>query len=489
MKLSKFLLAVGLLLTLVVPTLGAQAVILPNGRTQFLDSNGDPLAGGSVGTYVPPNTLTPKTTWQDSAEATPNANPITLDSSGSALIYGAGNYRELVRDALGNTIFDAQTSGFDPTTACPLAGCTFTGPVIIPTLSVGNLTVTGTTVSPALYPPGYLYGCALSNDSGTPTTSLDITACDTKDSTNANSMTGAASVKSLASNWTVGTGNGCLDAGSSGNLTYHVFSIERLDTGLVDYICSLANGSSATVAISVATPAVVTWSASNGMQIGSRVVFSTTGALPTGITAGTSYYVISSGYSAGTSFEIATSQGGAAVNTTGSQSGTQTLVSAPALPTAYSLFRRIGSIVVSGGAIKPFVQDGDYFTWSSPVNDISGFNPGTSAVTRTLTLPIGVRVRARLAIAVFAVNSAASESPISFLVSDLATTDVTPSASAANNFSIALYSGVTSPLMGGAPVDVFTNQVGQVRSRLALSTAGTAFFIETLGWVDGRGRI
>jgi hypothetical protein len=44
--------------------------------------------------------------------------------------------------------------------------------------------------------------------------------------------------KSLAS-WALGTGVGCLDAGSVATFTwYHVFLIERLDTGVVDAVCS-----------------------------------------------------------------------------------------------------------------------------------------------------------------------------------------------------------------------------------------------------------
>jgi hypothetical protein len=85
-------------------------IILPNARTQFLDSNGDPLAAGSVYFYVP-LTTTFKNTYQDPAAATLNVNPVTLDAAGSALIWGAGQYRQVVKDALGNTIWDNDTSG------------------------------------------------------------------------------------------------------------------------------------------------------------------------------------------------------------------------------------------------------------------------------------------------------------------------------------------------------------------------------------------
>lgn len=77
-----------------------------------------------------------------------------------------------------------------------------------------------------------------------------------------------------------------------------------------------------TVTITIASPAVISWTG-HGLILNSTVVFTTTGALPTGITAGTSYFVISAGLGAN-SFEISASPGGAAINTSGSQSGVHT---------------------------------------------------------------------------------------------------------------------------------------------------------------------
>ncbi|EDY17397.1 Protein of unknown function DUF1800 [Chthoniobacter flavus Ellin428] len=79
-----------------------------------------------------------------------------------------------------------------------------------------------------------------------------------------------------------------------------------------------------TVTTSSASPCVVTWT-NHGLQPGAPVVFSTTGALPTGLTAGTTYFVISAGLTAN-AFEVSATPGGSAVNTSGTQSGTQTAV-------------------------------------------------------------------------------------------------------------------------------------------------------------------
>lgn len=75
--------------------------------------------------------------------------------------------------------------------------------------------------------------------------------------------------------------------------------------------------------ISIASPAVISL-ANHGLSAGNSVVFSTTGALPTGISAGATYYVISSGLGTN-SFEVSSTPGGSAVNASGSQSGTHSI--------------------------------------------------------------------------------------------------------------------------------------------------------------------
>lgn len=83
------------------------------------------------------------------------------------------------------------------------------------------------------------------------------------------------------------------------------------------------DGSAATATVTIATPGVVTI-ANHGLSAGAGLRFTTTGALPTGITAGTIYYVIGTGLTANT-FQFSASYGGAAVNTSGSQSGVHTV--------------------------------------------------------------------------------------------------------------------------------------------------------------------
>jgi hypothetical protein len=70
--------------------------------------------------------------------------------------------------------------------------------------------------------------------------------------------------------------------------------------------------------VTIATPAVLTVALRNG----TAVVLNTTGALPTGLSVGTVYYVVGS---SGTTCNLSATFGGAAINTSGSQSGTQTI--------------------------------------------------------------------------------------------------------------------------------------------------------------------
>lgn len=77
-----------------------------------------------------------------------------------------------------------------------------------------------------------------------------------------------------------------------------------------------------TVTVDISTPSVATFtSSSHNLAENDTVVFSTTGALPTGLVAGTTYYIIAANLAANT-FSVSTSQGGAGVVTSGTQSGT-----------------------------------------------------------------------------------------------------------------------------------------------------------------------
>src|SRR3990167_9165645 len=98
-----------------------------------------------------------------------------------------------------------------------------------------------------------------------------------------------------------------------------------------------------TVTVTIASPGVFTLTA-HGFGIGTVVYFSTTGALPTGLTAGTAYYVVKEGLTAN-AFEVSTTISGTAVNTSGSQSGTHTVTTSMYILPPYT--RKPSSIYVT----------------------------------------------------------------------------------------------------------------------------------------------
>lgn len=97
-------------------------------------------------------------------------------------------------------------------------------------------------------------------------------------------------------------------------------------SGSTHYTGTLALKKTSAFTVTIASPGVFTLNG-HGFLAGDKVVFATTGALPTGLTAGTIYYVIAAGLTAN-AFEVSTTLGGTAVDTSGSQSGTHTLVAA-----------------------------------------------------------------------------------------------------------------------------------------------------------------
>ena len=81
-------------------------VLVPLLTPQFFANNGSFLVGGQLFSYQA-GTSTPASTYTDSTGATPNANPIILNSRGEASIWIPPNvgYKFVLEDAAGNTIW------------------------------------------------------------------------------------------------------------------------------------------------------------------------------------------------------------------------------------------------------------------------------------------------------------------------------------------------------------------------------------------------
>lgn len=239
---------------------------------------------------------------------------------------------------------------------------------------------------------GYISGLTLSAAGGSAT--FGIAAGIATDSTNAAMMNLASAYTKTTSSWAVGTGNGSLDTGSIANATwYHVYLIERLDTGVTDIL-------------------------------------------------------------------------------------TSTSASSPTLPTNYTVFRRIGSMLTDGSAhwVK-FVQLGNDFLLSTPVSDISVVNLGNTGTLYTLTVPLGIQVDAEWR--AFALNAIAGTQ---ILLSSPDETDVTPG-NVTGNVTIRI--AVDNSLSAGTGA-IRTNTSSQIRARS--NSASTTLGLVTSGWIDSRGQ-
>ncbi len=121
----------------------------------------------------------------------------------------------------------------------------------------------------------------------------------------------------------------------------NVFAINSTDAGQTALIAA-ANGTSnyafkiqwndppsvstATVTMTIAAPGVITWTA-HGLAVNDQVKFTTTGALPTGLTAGTTYFVKT--VASVDTFTVSATAGGSAITTSGTQSGVHTGTTVP----------------------------------------------------------------------------------------------------------------------------------------------------------------
>jgi len=249
----------------------------------------------------------------------------------------------------------------------------------------------------ALPTRSYLAGYGISNNASDATNDIDIAVGSAMDSTNVRMLKLASALtKQLDAAWAVGTNAGCRDTGSIANNTWHIHAIMRVDTNVVDILCSLSVG-------------------------------------------------------------------------------------APTMPTNYTLFRRIGSIIRSGATILAFDQDGNYVRLDATVLDTDATNPGASAVTRTLTVPTGINVIAFGS--VYLENGAAAVNLI--LLSDLASSDEAPATASGRGHASTQTAAGTQ---GIGTFAVRTNTSAQIRSRQTGSNASDVNRISTWGWIDTRGR-
>jgi hypothetical protein len=143
---------------------------------------------------------------------------------------------------------------------------------------------------------------------------------------------------------------------------------------------------------------------------------------------------------------------------------------------AYSFYRRIGSVLTDGSSnIIQFTQFGDTFLWTTPIHDISTADIGTSVQTVAISVPTGYRTQAIVMIDLDATTVESWAYVKSPDQADEAPVDSLPSS--IRGAGVSSNSGVMS---------VLTDASAQITYRGATSTDD--FELETIGWIDPRGR-
>jgi hypothetical protein len=148
-----------------------------------------------------------------------------------------------------------------------------------------------------------------------------------------------------------------------------------------------------------------------------------------------------------------------------------------ALPSGYTAYRRTGSTIRASGALVGFSQMGDEFLLKAKSQN-AYLAPGTSAVLRTLLVPVGVKMKAILTGYWLPVSSSAS---FIFLTSP----DETDEASSASTSG---FYAISSAVPAGFAKEVRTNTVAQIRVRTSHSAASDIYTLICGGWFDDRDR-
>lgn len=169
-------------------------------------------------------------------------------------------------------------------------------------------------------------------------------------------------------------------------------------------------------------------------------------------------------------FVIAKSDGSAAYLASAS-------AGAPALPSGYTAFRRIGSFRTDGAAaILAFAQIDDTFYFSASITDVATTNMGATNALYALSVPTGVRVRPIFDIGSWNAN---------LLVFDGDDAGYPPGGGNISNAPGFLLVGAVYSVARVS--DVYTDVAARIR--VTATSASAVLYIYTRGWIDTRGRL
>ncbi len=348
-------------------------------KPQFEDLNGNPMVGGKL-YFRAGGTSTPKGTYTDSTGSVANPNPVVLNARGEPPdeIWGTtGPYRIICEDALGNVLWTVnnftpindvsisasewQSSGLTPSF---INATSFQVPgnqtnVLQPRRRIQTLNSGGTiysTILTSVFATG-VTTVTVRNDSGVLDSGLSLLLYGFLSATNPSQplesdatfkIAKASTLSILATvvltaltashaysfpdydarigNLVPGIGPlpYCGRAIPAGWLDCNQPAVSRVTYAtLFEQIVPLIG----TFTVTIASPGVFTLNG-HGFAAGNPIYLTTTGALPTGLSANVIYFVASAGLTAN-NFQLSLVPGGASINTSGGQSGTHSIRSCP----------------------------------------------------------------------------------------------------------------------------------------------------------------
>jgi hypothetical protein len=502
------------------------AKLPPLFNVQLFDNSGEPLAGGKIYTYDN-GTTDNKTTFQDANEVAANTNPIILDSAGRASIYledGAYTFRvdtsadvtlytvdditgdvanafgSSVQDISSNTsvttaqqnsvlictgsptlsllaaanaeegfVFTVKNNGTGTVTIDPNAAETIDGAATKDVAAGYTVLVVcdGTNWRTAFEGPSDFTGTLLVNGTASSAAAISL-AEDTDNGTDTITLQAPAS---LASDLTLtlpsadGTSGQALVTDGAGTLSFDTVETVAQDhiAGLIlsndtdtDHDINITAGQAAdstnasylTLASEITKQIDATWAEGNDAG----------GLFSGSVSTNTTYHV----------FLIEKDSDGSI------DAGFDTSVTAANIPSGYTKYRRIGSVVTDGSSnIQPFEhRKGDFFEWLEPELDINDGATGTTAKTAAINVPLGIQVTARC-------NGALASNGVFVYVSTADATDTAPSASSTPLSTM----GNTSSANLVTQFDIETNTSSQIRYR---TNTSDTFRLVTVGYYDYR---
>jgi len=121
----------------------------------FTDNSGNPLASGKVYTYKA-GTTTDKAVYTDSAGATPETNPVILDSNGRKQVYASGSYKFVVKTSADVTLYTLDNLFFETNYATTIAEISALNSAGLEIVIKSAITMTGnlTLTAPLRFLPG-----------------------------------------------------------------------------------------------------------------------------------------------------------------------------------------------------------------------------------------------------------------------------------------------------------------------------------------------